>query len=145
LNPDKTDPGALVGQVAYAGGSIKVHISPEDKTMSEAVALAAEAVALLASLDAKCRELIAEDSLESYNNGWRFGERVQPDGSFAPFEEPLLSKSEFCARLKFGPVVVEGSSLTFWYDDDRMFWGHGFYVTSFDGVTFKNAHVSMFG
>jgi hypothetical protein len=103
-------------------------------------------VGSIKALDAKSRALIAEDSLEGYNSGWRFGEVTPPNGTTEPFEKPALTAAEFCEKLKLEAVEVTGpNTLIFWYGDDEMFWGHSLYMTSFDGVTMKDTHVSMFG
>jgi len=146
LTPDKTHPHTLVGQVAYGEGFIAVQISPDNKSMDAALSLMADAVSSLADLDEKCRRLIATDSLEGYNTRWRFGQRALTNGAFENFEKPLLSEKEFRANLQFQSVEATGDSLlTLWYGDNDMFWGHGLYVDSFDGVQFKDTHVSMFG
>lgn len=146
LRPDERFPTALVGRVSFRLGFIAIRVDPDGRPMEEALALASSAIESLAELDSKCRNLIAEESLDGYNSGWRFGETVNPDGSRTPFEKPKLVKAEFCAKLKLESIEVTGeSTLTFWYGDDDMFWGHSLYVNSFDGKTFTDTHVSMFG
>ena len=146
LQPDERFPASLAGRIAYGLGFIAIRIDPDGTPMDGALALASSVVESLAELDSKCRSLIAEDSLDGYNSDWRFGETVNPDGSRTPFERPELARSEFCAKLQFESLEVTGqSTLTFWYGDDDMFWGHSLYVASFDGTTFSDTHVAMFG
>lgn len=146
LQPDDRFPTSLAGRVAFGSGFVAIRIDPDGTPIDDALALASSAVESLAELDAKCRNLIAEDSLGGYNSDWRFGETINPDGSRTTFEKPKLVKSEFCAKLQFESLEVTGqSTLTFWYGDDDMFWGHSVYVDSFDGIALTDAHVSMFG
>lgn len=115
-------------------------------TKDSALSLVNEVTAQIPSLDDKCKLLIAAESLASYNEGWRMGERVLPDGSTAPFENPELTEHEFCERLALTVVEITGDqTVTIWYDCGDLFWGHSIYVTSFDGVAFEDTSVEMFG
>lgn len=146
LRPESKHSDTLVAQIPCAGGKVQLRVSPDGRTMGEALALASAAVARLLELDAKCRELIAADNLDEYNSAWRYGERALKDGTVERVKRPRLSKSEFCAKLKFESLDASGSNLlAFWYGDGGMFWGHNLYVTSLDGVNLGDVRVSMFG
>ncbi|WGG48125.1 DUF2262 domain-containing protein [Rugamonas sp. DEMB1] len=136
----------LVGYVMQDGLSVEIDIAPDDATMADALTLAELAVRSLSSIDAKSRIMLAADSLDAYNSDWRFGEIMRDDGSKKPFEKPLLSKDEFCANFQLKSIEALGkSTVTLWYSDSDMFWGHDFFVTSFDGLEFTDTHVSMAG
>lgn len=32
-----------------------------------------------------------------------------------------------------------------WYECGELFWGHSLFVTAFDGITFNDVYVQMFG
>jgi hypothetical protein len=58
----------------------------------------------------------------------------------------MLSKEEFCTKVQLETIEICGSStITLWYHDDGMFWGHDLSVTAFDGLNFSDTHVSMAG
>lgn len=146
LRSDEQFPASLAGRVAFGSEFIPIRIDPDGAPIEAALALATSAVESFTELDAKCRSLISEDCLNGYNSDWRFGEAVDPEGSRVAFEKPRLTKSEFCAKLKLKSLEVTGpSTLTFWYSDDDMFWGHSLYVESYDGTALTDTHVSMFG
>ena len=146
LAPDKTFPESLSGDVKYRDSQIELLVSPDDKTIEAALALAVVLVEELPQLDATSRKLVADEFLENYNTSWRFGEAAQEDGTFKPFEKPSLSREQFCENLKLTSIEASGESmLVFWYGDNDMFWGHSLEVTSFDGTAFGETHVSMAG
>jgi hypothetical protein len=114
--------------------------------MDVALELAVSLVEQLPQLDAKCRNLIADEFLENYNDNWRFGQTALPDGTFKSFEKPQLTKEQFCKNLKLESVEASGiSMLRFWYGDADMFWGHSLEGISFDGLAFGETHASMVG
>lgn len=146
LTPDKNVPSVLVGHITYENRLVDIRLSEDGASMHEALALAELAVRSLKNIDIRARLLLADDSLGGYNSDWRFGEALLEDGSTKAFEKPLLSKDEFCAKLQLKSVEICGSStITLWYSDDDMFWGHGLFVTSFDGSNFADTHVSIAG
>jgi hypothetical protein len=146
LIPHKIFPESLSGWVQYGPDQIDLLVSPDNRTIEAALKLAASLVELLQQIDLKCRDLIADEFLERYNSGWRFGEVAQQDGTFEPFEKPLLTRRQFCENLKIKSIVASGDSLIgVHYDDSDMFWGHSLEVTSFDGTAFGDTHTSMFG
>lgn len=115
---------------------------PEQATLD----LAAQVVGDIARIDGRCRSLIADSSLDDYNNGWRMGEVAAPGVDARPFENSGLNKQEFCGRLLLSSVSVNGDKTTeVWYECGELFWGHSMFVTAFDGVVFEDAHAQMFG
>lgn len=108
--------------------------------------LAEQIVDNIEAVDEKCRNLIADDSLDSYNSGWRMGEVAQADGSTRPFENPELERHEFIERLLLSSIGLSGNQTSdVWYECGGLFWGHSLFVTAFDGIEFNDAHVQMFG
>lgn len=146
LVPHVTLKQRLVGYIMQDGLSVEIDIDPDDATMADALTLAELAVRSLSSIDAKARIMLAADSLDAYNSEWRFGEIVRNDGSTKAFEKLPLSRDEFCANFRLKSIEAIGkSTVTLWYDDNDMFWGHDFFVTSFDGLEFSDTQVSMAG
>lgn len=146
LTPNGSLPHRLVGQITHEGLTIEIDIDPDDGTMAVALALAELAVRSLSDIDAKAREMLAANSLEAYNSEWRFGDEVLHDGSTSPFEKARLDKDDFCAAFQLKALEACGkNTITLWYGDNDMFWGHEFYVTSFDGLDFSDTYVSMAG
>lgn len=144
LIPDGALPTTLVGKVNFGGASIELRISPDDRPLEETFQLAVRAVGVLAQLDSKSRELIADNSLDGYNSDWRFGTAVLENGATEDFEKPHLTRSDFCNALQFQCIEAAGNTtLTLYYGDNDMFWGHDLQVTSFDGLAFKDTHASM--
>lgn len=146
LAPDSSQQHVLVGRISHGDMDLEVRISADDGTIEEAISLAAAVKLNLAALDTRARIIIADEFFDGYNSDWRFGHEVLADGSTESFEKPLLSKDDFCAKLRPTGFNATGSScLTFWYDDDDMFWGHSLSVISFSGTNFDEAYASMSG
>ena len=114
----------------------------EDSTLN----LAEQIVGSIRGIDEKCRNLIADDSLDGYNSDWRTGQVLQPDGSTRSFENPEMERHEFIERLLLSSIGVSGDQTSdIWYECGDLFWGHSLFVTAFDGVAFDDVHVQMFG
>jgi hypothetical protein len=146
LTPDMDVPSVLVGRTAYENRLIDIRLSDDGASTHEVLALAESAVRSLKNIDLRARLLLANDCLDGYNSDWRFGETLPEDSSTKVFEKPMLSREEFCAKVQLETVEICGSStITLWYSDDDMFWGHDLFVTSFDGLNLMDTHVSMAG
>ena len=146
LVPHDTFADSLSGQIKCGVRQVDLLVSPDDKTIEAALKLAVGIVAPLQQLDFKCKNIIADEFLDSYNSGWRFGQVAQQDGTFSSFEKPLLTREQFRENLKLNSIEASGElMLIFWYGDNDMFWGHSLEVTSFDGPAFKDTHASMAG
>jgi hypothetical protein len=146
LVPHKLMPESLSGRLKYGQYQVDLVVSPDDSTIEVALELATSLIERLEALDLKCRRLIAEEFLESYNSHWRFGEVAHQDGTFKAFEKPHLTTAQFCENLKISSIQASGCSLlVFYYDDSDMFWGHTLEAISFDGIAFEDTHVSMAG
>jgi len=146
LEPDPQISGELAGSLTLNGATIDIRIEPGEDTLEATLALASHAVAGLADLDARCRALAAAEFLGSYNSDWRFGARDKADGTTETFEKPLLDEAGFAAALQSVALDVRGArSLGLSYGDGDMFWGHWVRVSSFDGLGFKDTHVSLEG
>ena len=59
---------------------------------------------------------------------------------------PQLSEAEFEKKLSLNAVNVTGDRMIdFFYDDERMFWGHSVVVNSLNGIDFSEARAELFG
>jgi hypothetical protein len=95
------------------------------------LSLAAKVVGRLAELDKLAKGIAVADLRETYNSGWNEYDEVQEDGSLKTVTNPQLSEAEFEAKLSLQAVNVSGDRmLDFFYDDERMFWGHSVVVNS---------------
>lgn len=146
LTPDQNAPSVLIGQIAYENRLVEIRIFKDDASTNEALMLAESAVRSLIDIDLRARLLLADDCLEGYNSNWRFGADRLEDGSTKEFAKLMLSREEFCKKVRLETVEICGkSTITLWYGDNDMFWGHDLFVTSFDGLKFTDTHVSMVG
>lgn len=120
------------GVISALGRDVKISIDLDGCTEQATLDLAVEVVAHLPLLDEKCRNLIADEFLASYNDNWRIGE--------------VLGRHEFCERLELSSVGITGDQTSdIWYECGNLFGGHSLYVTAFDGHSFDDTHVQMFG
>ena len=139
-------PFDAVAMIRYGSRDIKVGIIRDDQPLETTLNLAAEVVIRLAELDKLAKRVAARDLREGYNDGWNEYDEAQDDGSFKRVSNPKLSEAEFEAKLKLNAVNVTGERMIdFFYDDERMFWGHSVVVNSLNGVDFSEAHADIFG
>jgi len=132
--------------VQYRSRGIRFGLSRDDQPIEVALALATEVVGRLAELDQRAKGVATADLRETYNDGWNEYDQGQEDGTFKTVTNPQLSEAEFEAKLSLKAVNVTGAGmLDFFYDDERMFWGHGIVVTSMNGVDLSEAHAELFG
>jgi hypothetical protein len=132
--------------IHHGSRAIKVGIIRDDQSLETALNLAAEVVRRLAELDKLAKRIAVTDLRETYNNGWNEYDQAQDDGSFTTVSNPQLSEAEFEAKLSLNAVTVTGDRMIdFFYDDERMFWGHSVVVNSLNGLDFSKAHVELFG
>ena len=90
--------------------------------------------------------MASRDLREGYNDGWNEYDEAQDDGSFKMVSNPKLSEAEFEAKLTLNAVNVTGDGMIdFFYDDQRMFWGHSVFVNSLNGTDLSEARAEMFG
>jgi hypothetical protein len=128
------------------GHDVEISIDFDGSSPESTLALARKVVTDVQSNDDKCRSRIADELLDSYNDGWRMGEAVQPDGSMKPFEHPRLDKPQFCDRLALASIEVTGDeTAALSYECGDLFWGHSLSITAFDGARFEDVHVQMLG
>jgi hypothetical protein len=100
----------------------------------------------LPELDKLAKRTATADLRETYNDGWNEYDEAQEDGSFKRVSNPKLSEAEFEAKLSLNAVNVTGEGMiNFFYDDERMFWGHSVVVNSMKGTDFSKAHAEIFG
>jgi hypothetical protein len=139
-------PFDAVATIRHGSRDIKVGIIRDDQPLETTLKLAAEVVSRLAELDKLAKRVAATDLREIYNNGWNEYDEGQEDGSFKTVSNPQLSEAEFEAKLSLNAVNVTGDQMIdFFYDDERMFWGHSVVVTSLNGIDFSGAHAEIFG
>ncbi len=135
-----------VATIRYGSRDIKVRIIRDDQPLETALKLAAEVVRRLPELDKLAQRVAVADLREAYNNGWNEYDEAQEDGSVKRVSNPQLSEAEFEAKLSLNAVHVTGDRMIhFFYDDERMFWGHNVVVTSLNGTDFSRAHAEIFG
>jgi hypothetical protein len=146
LEPHEELPEVLRSVINVGGAEVEVWVAPDGGPLDAALRLATDAASGLSELDARCRMLIANDSLASYNSGWRFGAVVQADGSTKNFEKPCLNAEQFASTLTPTTLEVTGdNTIALWYSDGDMFWGHSLCLTSFDGLALTDVTVEMLG
>lgn len=139
-------PFDAVAMIRHGSRDIKVGIIRDDQSLETTLKLAAEVVSRLAELDKLAKRVAARDLRETYNNGWNEYGEAQEDGSFKTVSNPQFSESEFEAKLSLNAVNVTGDRvIDFFYDDERMFWGHSVIVSSLNRTDFSEAQAEIFG
>jgi hypothetical protein len=139
-------PFDVVATICYGSRDVKVGMSGDDQTIETTLQLAGEVVRRLPELDKAAKRIATRDLREGYNEGWNEYDEAQEDGSFKMVSHPKLSEAEFEAKLS--PIAVNVTDdrlIDFFYDNERMFWGHSAVVTSLNGTDFSEAHAELFG
>lgn len=111
LEPHEKLSGVLRSVVNMDGAEVEVLIVPDGGPLEATLRLATDAASVLSELDARCRKLIANDSLAGYNSDWRFGAEVQADGSTKSFEKPPFNEEKFTSMLTPSPPCARQSAL----------------------------------
>lgn len=139
LTPKGGSEDALCGEVTYDNRIITFDIDRDADDIEEAINLAAEIISALSKYDNEAKTIISNDLLETYNSGWNEYDEVQEDGSFKTVIKPKLSDKEFVSQFSLKSVSISGNScVELWYQESDLFWGHSVYVSTFDGVDFRN-------
>jgi hypothetical protein len=139
-------PFDAIAMIRYGSRDIKLGIIRDDQPLETTLTLAAEVVSRLAELDKLAKRVASRDLRESYNNGWNEYDESQEDGSFKTVINPQLSEAEFEGKLILDAVNVTGDRMIdFFYDDERMFWGHSVFVNSLNGTDLSEARAEIFG
>ena len=139
-------PFDAIATIRYYSRNIKFGISRDDQSLETTLKLATEVVSRLAELDKLAKQVAARDLRETYNNGWNEYDEAQEDGSLKTVINPQLSEAEFEAKLTLDAVNVTGDQMIgFFYDDERMFWGHSVFVKSLNGTDLSEARAEIFG
>jgi hypothetical protein len=139
-------PFDAVAIIRHGSRDIKVGIIRDDQPSETTLKLAAEVVSRLAELDELAKKIAVRDLRDGYNNGWNDYDEAQEDGSLKTVINPQLSEAEFEAKLTLNAVNVTGDRMIdFFYDDERMFWGHSVFVNSLNGTDFSEARGEIFG
>ncbi len=135
-----------VATIRYGSRDVKIQMSRDDQNFETTLKLAAEVVRRLPELDRLAKQVAVAGLRETYNNGWNEYDEAQEDGSLKTVSNPPLSEAEFAAKLSLNAVNVTGDRMIdFFYDDERMFWGHSVVVNSLKGIDFSAAHAELFG
>ena len=138
--------GVLQGRIESEQGVITVSINPDGQSIEASLSLAEKIMRNIATLDDRCRDLVAADALEAYNSDWRFGERINDGGIMEMFEKPLKSKAEFCASLTLSMVQITGSEhVTLRFACEELPLMRNFCVTSLDGSNFNEVRIELQG
>lgn len=139
-------PFDAVATIRYGLRDVKFGISRDGQPLEVALKLAAEVVSRLAELDEVAKQVASRDLRDGYNDGWNEYDEAQDDGTFKTISNPKLSADEFEAKLTLNAVNVTGDGMIdFFYDDQRMFWGHSVFVNSLNGTDLSEARAEIFG
>jgi hypothetical protein len=135
-----------VARIRYGSKDIKVQIIRDDQPFETTLRLAAEIVRRLDELDNIAKRVAVSDLRETYNSGWNEYDEMQADGNPKTVSNPQLSEAEFEKKLSLNAINVTGDRMIdFFYDAERMFWGHSVIVNSLNGIDFSEAHAELFG
>jgi hypothetical protein len=146
VKPSDGHPFDAVAMIRHGSRDIKVGIMRDDQPLENTLKFAAEVVSRLSELDKLAKRVVARDLREIYNSGWNEYDEAQEDGSLKAVSNPQLSEAEFEAKLSLNAINVTGDQMIdFFYDDERMFWGHSVFVNSPNGTDFSEAHAEIFG
>lgn len=139
-------PFDAIAMIRHGSRDIKVGIIRDDQLLETTFKLAAEVISRLVELDKLAKRVAVADLRATYNDGWNEFDQAQEDGSFKTVSNPQLSEEEFEANLSLHAVNVTGDQMIdFFYDDERMFWGHSIVVTSLNGINLGEARAEIFG
>jgi hypothetical protein len=145
LGKIKKNDDFYLAQITYLSKIIKIIIDPEEeKLLNQSIQITQELISSIDKFDALSKEILVNELLETYNDGWNSYDEVQDDGSTITVTNPNLSKDEFISKLTLTSIMVSGEDcISLSYDDSDMFWGHQPTVTSNDGLDFSNAEVNI--
>jgi hypothetical protein len=135
-----------VATIRYGSRDIEVQVIPDDQEFETTLRLAADVVQRLSALDKAAKRVAVADLLKTYNDGWNEYDEVQADGSLKTVVNPKLSKAQFEKNLSLNAINATGDKMVqFFYDDEKMFWGHSVIVSSLKGTDFSEAYAELFG
>jgi hypothetical protein len=139
-------PFDAVATIQHGSRDIKIGISRDDQPFETALKLAEDVVRRLPELDEAAKRIAVRDLRAGYNDGWNEYDEAQEDGLWKTVSNPRLSETEFEAKLSLTAVNITGDRMIdFFYDDERMFWGHSVFVNSLNGTDFSEARAEIFG
>jgi len=140
------DAGNRIAMIQYELRQVKIRIIPDDQALQTTLQLAVDVVGRLNELDLISNLKADRDHRDTYNDDWNEYDEAQADGTLTSISNPVLSEAEFEKKLSLNAVNVTGNAMiSFFYDDDNMFWGHTVVVTSLRGLNFANARAELFG
>jgi hypothetical protein len=140
------DTGDWIATIHHRSRTLEVRLSPDDQAFETTLQLATEVVCRLDELDRAAKRVAVASLRGNYNSGWNEYDEVQEDGSLKTVSNPQLSEAEFEKKLSLSGINVTGDRmLDFFYDNERMFWGHSIVVNSLNGIDFSDAHAELFG
>ncbi|GEK50230.1 DUF2262 domain-containing protein [Vreelandella venusta] len=134
------------GEVIIDGSNVGLNIELDSAPQDQVLMLAEKVVASISILQDKAAAIVSRDLLEAYNSGWNEYDEVQEDGSTKAVVNPKLDSNQFISQFELDSISICGADcVEFWYKPNDLFWGHSVFVTSFDGLEFKDANAQMFG
>lgn len=145
---ERTNGGVIdaVAKIRHGSRNIEIQIIRDDQTFDITVQLAAEVVGRLDELDRAAKRVATANLRQTYNSGWNEYDEAQADGTLMTVSNPQLSEAEFENKLTLKAINVTGDRMIhFFYDDEKMFWGHSVVVCSLNGVDFGEAYAELFG
>ena len=138
--------GNLNGSVPYEGRQVSLLLMNDGEPWEACLPLAKSVVVALPEIDRKGKAAAADQLLSEYNESWREFIRADGQGGFAEVSNPAIAAEEFKAAIRLDSVTIIGDeSAALFYDDGALFAGHAIVVTSFDGATFADPHVTLTG
>jgi hypothetical protein len=136
----------LQGTLLLGAGKVTLSVSPDGQPIEQVMALAERVVAQIDALSAKALAHIGASYLSTYNESWRAGETLKPDGTYQPFENPTLTLEGFLPHFSLSAIGITGTRMAaLWYTCGELFWGHEVSVTSLDGDAFNDLHAELHG
>ena len=134
------------GKVSYKNSIISLHIEIDQEAKENVILLAVSVYKNLSNLDSKAKTIIVNDLLDTYNNGWNECLRENNDGEYETVANKHLTAKQFRNKFTLISIGITGAScVELWYKDNDLFGGHSVFVSSLEGIDFKNAKAEMFG
>lgn len=146
LESKGTDNDSFEAEVEIDGNRIDLNIELDTASQYQVFVFAENVVTSILSLKEKAKSIISRDLLETYNSSWNEYDEVQEDGSTKTVINPQLDSEQFISQFELKSISICGTDcVEFWYKPNNLFWGHSVFVTSFDGIEFKDTNAQLFG
>lgn len=140
------DDEELVFEVQYASRQLTITVESDGDPVGRAVLFAESVVGKLEECDARGKDAIVRDLLDTYNCHWREYEEVHENGKRMAVSNATLSADEFKTQFELEEIRILGAScVELWYGESPSFGGHSVFVNLMDGLDFSNPLALMFG